>query len=101
MLRIAAFFCLLCTLAHAQPVVLRDPDKAYPVTENSAALLVEPGQTITIDSLLCHPEKYNFVPVRQRPIRPNGKRDYWLKLELTNPSSENYLLHCYFFADSQ
>ncbi|WP_080059760.1 7TM diverse intracellular signaling domain-containing protein [Spirosoma aerolatum] len=86
------FLFLVVKIVQAQSVTLSNPDQTYLIFENCAALPVEPGQKITIDSLLHHPEKYSFAPLKQTSILPNANRFYWLKVDLTNPTPDNYFL---------
>ena len=90
---------LLGVLAYAQPLVLNNPDHVYDIAEHCAALPVQPGQKITIDSLLLHPEKYPFRPLDRKALQPNDKRMYWLKVDLANPTPDNYFLRFLFMGD--
>lgn len=91
------FYCtllllLLCLTASAQSVVLSDSDKTYYLHEFTEALELNPGQA-TIDSLLLHPEKYSFVPVKQKPITPKQEKVYWFRVTLTNQINTDLFLH--------
>lgn len=92
------FLCLTAVTSHAQSVVVSDSDKTYFLFKNSVVLEVERGQ-VTIDSLLQHPENYRFVSLKQKPVRPNSKQAYWFKVDLTNPTPENYFLRFFYVGD--
>jgi|GEM_PF-1157415 len=84
-------FLFLTLLVHglafslrAQSVVLSRADSVYTFFEQASALEVPPGR-VTIDSLLQHPERYRFVPIRQKPIQPRRDRGYWFRVDFTNP----------------
>ncbi|WP_080059229.1 7TM diverse intracellular signaling domain-containing protein [Spirosoma aerolatum] len=91
------FLLLLVDPVQAQSVTLNDPNQTYFIFEHCTVLEVKPG-TVTIDSLLRHPEHYQFVSVKKKPLKPEaekdyeGKKDVWLRVELTNRTHANVLL---------
>ncbi|WP_020594821.1 sensor histidine kinase [Spirosoma panaciterrae] len=77
-------------LTHAQTVVLSDPNQSYYNLDNHLTTLeVRPGQKLTIDSLLQHPDGYHFAPVASRI---NPERSYWLRINLTNDTPNDFFL---------
>ncbi|QMW06755.1 sensor histidine kinase [Spirosoma foliorum] len=93
------FLFLFVNTIQAQSVVLNNPNQTYLIFENCAALPIEPGQKITLDSLLHHPDTYRFSTLKQRPFQSDNKHSYWFKVDLINPTLDNYFLRCYYASD--
>ncbi|SOD88611.1 sensor histidine kinase [Spirosoma fluviale] len=96
LLLLVLLLSLLNLVAIAQPVVLNDPAKVYHIFQNCEVLALEPGRT-TIDSLLVHPEKYLFASVNQKPVVSLSNQVYWFRVELTNQTQTDLLLHFIYF----
>lgn len=98
--------CLFNIQSHAQSITVSDPNRTYQLFDNSEALEINPGQII-IDSLLQHPERYRFVSVMKKPIKPEaakafeGTKDYWFRFELSNRITTDLALQFLLFHDRQ
>ncbi|WP_080059227.1 7TM diverse intracellular signaling domain-containing protein [Spirosoma aerolatum] len=92
--------CLFGLATHAQMLVLNDSLKTYYLQDFAEAVELAPGQA-TIDSLLKHPQKYAFVPVKQQmPTWEKGKV-CWLRLRVTNELNADLFLHFPIFNNPQ
>lgn len=95
----ALLLCCFFSVGFSQPIVLNDPNKTYFFFAHCTILEVAPG-SVTIDSLLQHPSRYRFAPVKAKPDRPNPQRAFWFKVDLTNPTPQNFFLHFYYFTNA-
>lgn len=78
----ALLLYLLASVSYAQPIILNDPKKSYPISEHCTVLEVKPGQKITVDSLLKFPEKYLFATFKKQPTRTKPTKDRWFRFEM-------------------
>ncbi|SOD88608.1 sensor histidine kinase [Spirosoma fluviale] len=91
----AIFICFGSGLSRAQSVLLNDPNQSYLLFERFSVLEVKSG-TVTIDSLLRHPQAYAFRPGQKHTFRLNDQpKAYWLRLDLTNQTSQLFTLRIF------
>ena len=92
------FLTFFCPSILAQSLVLSNPDQTYPLFDYVTTLETQPGQ-LTIDSLVNHPDKYSFIPIKQRFGPFKEDRNYWFKVDLKNPTPDNYFLRFFYLGD--
>ncbi|GAB3949598.1 hypothetical protein GCM10028805_26110 [Spirosoma harenae] len=75
--------CLLLSIKtlQAQPIVLSNRNQTYLLIKNSTTLEIEP-EKVTIDSLINHPDRYQFVPANASTKTTSPNKERWYRFEV-------------------
>ncbi|WP_020599164.1 7TM diverse intracellular signaling domain-containing protein [Spirosoma panaciterrae] len=81
MKRLIPSFCLLLffSASIAQSIRLTESRQSASILESSSVLVDKPGLTVTIDSLLKHPDHYRFVPLGKESTNAPMNRERWVR----------------------
>ncbi|WP_143092811.1 7TM-DISM domain-containing protein, partial [Arsenicibacter rosenii] len=86
--------CLYSILAsaHAQPIVLTNPERGYPIAERCDMLDAQAGD-IPIDSLLSHPSRYRFVAINKQTARAATDQERWFRFTVQTSLQTAFYLY--------